>query len=140
MKKFLMLATVAALAACESKQEPAPEPTDTAASTTQGTATGDMTGVYEVKMADGSVIRETINADGTYVDATLSGTETERGTWRQDGAKMCFDPEGGAPEACFAGGAPGADGSFQVTDADGKVISTVRKVEAEAVQAPPAAQ
>lgn len=131
MKYALLLAATAALAACGSKTEapPAPAETTSAGTTTGATATGDMAGTYEVKMADGSVIMETINSDGTYIDATVEGTETERGTWRQDGAKMCFDPAGDAPENCFTGGAPGADGTFKVTDGDGKVVSTVRKID-----------
>lgn len=132
MKKLLIVAAMASLAACGSKEEAPVEPVETADTTMDATATGDMTGEYEVKMADGTVVRETINADGTYVDATVDGTETERGTWRQDGDKMCFDPEGDAPEACYSGGAPGEDGSFEVRDAEGNVTSTVRKIEADA--------
>ncbi|MEZ5682338.1 MAG: hypothetical protein R3E14_13695 [Erythrobacter sp.] len=128
MKYTILLAATVALAACGSKEEAPVEPVETADTTMEATATGDMAGVYEVKMADGTVVRETINSDGTYVDATLEGAETERGTWRQDGDKMCFDPEGDAPEACFAGGAPGEDGTFEVRDADGNVASTVRKI------------
>lgn len=140
MKYAILLAATAALAACGSKEEAPPTPVETTAADTtmDATATGDMAGTYEVKMADGTVVVETINSDGTYVDATADGTETERGTWRQDGAKMCFDPAGDAPENCFTGGAPGADGSFQVTDGDGKVVSTVRKVDPAATAPAPA--
>ena len=136
-KLFVAAATVA-LAACGSNEEPAPEPLDTAtpADTTLGsTATGDMTGTYEVQMADGSVTMQQINADGTYVDTMPDGTETERGTWRQDGSQMCFDPEGTGPEECYAGGAPGSDGSFQMRDADGNTTATVRKVDGNGVAA-----
>lgn len=130
MKKlFFTAAACAALAACGSNEEPAPAPVDTSAPELGTTATGDMTGTYEIQMADGTVTRQTINADGTYVDTTVDGTETERGTWRQDGAQMCFDPAGTEAEACYAGGAPGEDGSFQMRDAGGAVVSTVRKVE-----------
>ena len=119
MKKlFLTAAACAALAACGSNEEPAPAPVDTSVPEVGTTATGDMTGTYEIQMAD-----------GTYVDSTVDGTETERGTWRQEGAQMCFDPAGDEAEACYAGGAPGEDGSFEMRDASGSVVSTVRKVE-----------
>ncbi len=42
---------------------------------------------------------------------------------------MCFDPDGKEPEACFPGGAPGADGSFELRGSDGRVQSSVRKVD-----------
>lgn len=130
MRKLIFAAAAsAALAACGSNNEPAPEPVETVEPDLGATATGDMTGTYEIQMADGSVTRQTINADGTYVDTTVDGTETERGTWRQEGAQMCFDPEGDEAEACYAGGAPGEDGSFEMRDANGEVTSTVRKVE-----------
>lgn len=115
------------------KEEPAAEATEAAPVATTDTATASqMAGAYEVKMADGTVIRQTINADGTYVDADLKGTEIEKGTWRQTGDQLCYDPEGEEAEACFTGGTPGADGSFEVRDAAGAVSATVRRVEAEA--------
>lgn len=132
MRKLILVAAVASLAACGSKEEAPADPAETADTTLTDTATGDMSGVYEIKLVDGTVLRQTINADGTYVDTTLEGAETERGTWRQEGDAMCFDPEGDGPEACYTGGAPGEDGTFEVRDAEGNVSSSVRKVEAEA--------
>jgi hypothetical protein len=132
MRTFAILAACAALGACGSAEEAAPVPTETTDTTLDSTATGDMTGTYEIKNADGTVTIETINADGTYVDAMADGTETERGTWRTgDEGTMCFDPEGDAPETCFTGGEPGEDGSFEVRDSDGNVQSTVRKIEVQ---------
>ena len=133
MRNFAIIAACAALAACGGNDEPDADPVDTPAADTtlDSTATGDMTGTFEVKMADGTVVTETINADGTYTDTAADGTVTESGTWRQQGAQMCFDPTGDEPEACYAGGAPGEDGSFEVRDASGNVVSTVRKIEAE---------
>ena len=135
MKTSLFIACTAALAlsACESKTETTvvtPEATETAmapAPTTTQAATGDMAGTYEVRMADGTMMTETINADGTYSDM-MDGEET-KGTWRMDGAKSCFDPEGAKPEVCYTTGAPAADGSFTTTAPDGTTM-TVRKVGA----------
>jgi hypothetical protein len=134
MKKFAIIAACAALAACGSNEaEELIEPVDTAETTLDSTATGDMTGTYEVQLADGSVTMQTINADGTYVEATPDGTRTGGGTWRagDDGA-MCFDPEGDTAEECYSGGAPGEDGAFEMRGEDGTVQSTVRKIDAQA--------
>ena len=135
MKTYLILAAATlALTACGSKTDAdadtTPMATDTAMATpvaTTAAATGSMAGVYEVTMADGSKMTETINADGTYTDV-MDGKETT-GIWRMDGERACFDPAGDAPETCQTTSAPGADGSFTATRADGTTM-TVRKVGA----------
>lgn len=136
MKRLILLGAAMTLAACGERTETAtaetPAPAATAMAETPSPAanqpaTGAMPGRYEVTMADGSVMTETINADGTYVDL-MNGEET-RGRWRMDGARSCFDPDGAAPEECYTSGPPNADGSFTVTGADG-TRSTVRKVGA----------
>ncbi|MBX7540578.1 hypothetical protein [Qipengyuania sphaerica] len=130
MKKLLIIAACASLAACGSNEaEQTAEPVDTTAGQTDTATADQMAGTYEITLEDGTVVRQTINTDGTYVDTTLDGTETERGTWRQQGEQMCFDPEGDGAEACYTGGAPGADGSFEVRDASGNVSSSVRRIE-----------
>jgi hypothetical protein len=135
MRSLIVLGTALALAGCGERADTVAEATPTATATADTpspaanqSATGDMTGRYEVTLADGSVISETINADGTYVDV-MDGEET-RGRWRMDGAKSCFDPDGDAPEECYTSAPPAADGSFVVTSADGRTRSTVRKVGA----------
>lgn len=132
MKKLLVLTTALALAACNQRTETSVEPTatDTAmapATTAAQAPTGDMAGKYEVTMADGKVMTETINADGTYVDL-MDGKET-RGRWRMEGTKSCFDPDGDAVEVCYTAAPPAADGSFVVTAPDG-TKTTIRKVGA----------
>lgn len=134
MKALLVLGTALALAACNQKTETTVEPaaTDTTMAeapspASNQAATGDMAGQYEVTMADGKVMTETINADGTYVDL-MDGKET-RGKWRADGARTCFDPDGDAAEECYTSDPPAADGSFVVTGADGSK-ATIRKVGA----------
>lgn len=133
MKKFLIVAACGALAACGSNEAEQPvEPVDTTATTQAGTTdtatSSQMAGTYEMTMADGTVVRQRVNADGTYVDMDLQGTELERGTWRQQGAQLCYDDAGAGAEECWTGGTPAADGSFQATGADGTTI-TVRRVE-----------
>lgn len=140
MKKLLVLTTALALAACGQRSETTTE-TETGANgaatgattaeapspASNQSPTGDMAGKYEVTMADGKVMTETINSDGTYVDL-MDGKET-RGKWRADGARTCFDPDGDRPEECYTPGAAGPDGSFVVTGADG-TKTTIRKVGA----------
>ena len=137
MKRLILLGAAMALAACGERTEKTTVETPVATATAtmaeapspaaNQPATGDMAGRYEITMADGSVMTETINADGTYVDL-MNGEET-RGRWRMDGAKSCFDPDGAAPEECYTSTAPNPDGSFTVTGADG-TRATVRKVGA----------
>lgn len=130
MKKLIAIAAIGTLAACGSADEPEEAVAEETVVET-GEATGSPAGTYEATLADGSTITQTINEDGTYRDVA-NGEEVESGNWRTDGDQLCFDPEGDEPEACFTGGDPAADGSFDVMDGDGNVTMTVRKVEAPA--------
>ena len=130
MKKFLIIAACGALAACGSNDAEEPvEPiyTTATAGTTDTATTSQMAGTYEMTMDDGTVVRQRVNADGTYVDTDMQGNELERGTWRQQGSQLCYDDAGPGAEECWTGGTPGADGSFEATGADGTSI-TVRRV------------
>ena len=135
MNRLIFLAAAsAALAACGSNEadETPPQPVDTTATDTTAnmdTATGNMTGTYEVQLADGTNVRQSVNSDGTYVDSDMDGNEMERGTWRAQGEQMCYDPDGAEPETCYSGGQAQADGTFQMRDADGNVTASVRKVD-----------
>lgn len=126
MKKLIALAAIATLAACGERAEETPAPADTATAEATTAATDDMSGVYDVKMADGSVLKSTINADGTYVDVAADGTET-RGTFTRANGQDCFDPEGDEPAECWTVAAPNADGSFTATTVDGKTTVTVTR-------------
>ncbi len=131
MKKFLFIAACSALAACGSNEAEEPvEPMDTTATagTTDTATTSQMTGTYEMTMDDGTVVRQTINADGSYVDTDLEGNELERGTWRQQGDQLCLDDAGPGAEECWTGSTAGPDGSFEATGADGTSV-TVRRVD-----------
>ena len=131
MKKFLIIAACGALAACGSNEAEEPvEPIDTTATagTTDTATTSQMAGTYEMTMDDGTVVRQRVNADGTYVDTDMQGNELERGTWRQQGSQLCYDDAGPGAEECWTGGTPGADGSFEATGANGTTI-TVRRVD-----------
>ena len=132
MKKLVLIAAVAAHSACNQKADEAPMATDTATAAADTTAmTDNGAGTYDVKMADGTMGKTVINADGTYVDTDKDGKET-RGTFARKDGKDCFDPEGPDPEACWTVTAPGADGSFTATTPDGKTTVTVTPVAATA--------
>lgn len=127
MRKMLFVAAgLAALSACGSREKTQAEPISSS-DTPVKTAADDVSGEYEVISADGSIARQRINANGTYVESDANGAETETGTWKQQGKQMCFDPAGPDPVSCYPGGAPSDDGSFRLQNADGSVISTVRK-------------
>lgn len=130
MEKFLILAACGALAACGSNDaDEAPETIETDVAVTDTASADQMAGTYEVTMEDGTVTRQRVNADGTYVDTDLEGNETERGTWRQNGEELCYDPEGAEGETCWTGGVQGPDGTFSASTTDGSVTTTVRKIE-----------
>ena len=87
MKKFAIIAACAALAACGSNEAEEPiEPVDTAETTLDSTATGDMTGTYEVQLADGSVTRE--HRDQRPVGHRQSGEPAEHGVGLGAGAAL----------------------------------------------------
>lgn len=135
MKLYLTLAGCLVLAACGSNEaeDTAAAPADVAVATpAPDTVTpAAMAGTYEVTLPDGTVTMQTLSADGTYIDR-MDGEITERGTWRQQGDQLCYDPEGeAATEQCYAGGEPGPDGAFEIRDDAGDVNATVRKVEAQ---------
>jgi hypothetical protein len=130
MKKFVLLAGVALLAACGTK-EPAPEATATDATATEAatpavaatgatTANGAGPGSYDVTHPDGTTGVDTLQADGTYVSRDASDKVVEKGTWASKDGKTCFIPEG-KTEECYTEGARAADGSFDATGPDGKV-------------------
>ena len=130
MRRLIIALPLLALAACNKAETPAPAETTAAATPTVAASmdSAAMVGSYEIKNADGTVVSETINADGTFVD-TRDGTEVQRGKWRADGARTCFDPDGADPEMCFTTSQPSADGSFKVIGPDGKETGAiVRKV------------
>jgi hypothetical protein len=132
MRKLVLIAAVAALSACNQKTEEAPAATDTAmAEATPMADAGATPGTYDVKMADGTMGKTVINADGTYVDTDKDGKEVRGTVARKDG-KDCFDPEGADPEMCWTVTTPGADGSFTATTADGKTTVTVTPAAAAA--------
>ena len=124
MKKLILLAGIAALAACTGK-EPAAEETAAAeapaAAVAAAPAVTATPGSYDVTGPDGTKLVATLMADGTYVDRDEAGKVLEKGKWAVKDGKTCFDDEGDKAEVCYTDSAPAADGSFTATEADGKV-------------------
>ena len=129
MKKFVLFAGIALLAACSEREEAAapPEAAATEAMPVDAAATpaagGGVPGTYDVTRADGTKLVATLNADGTY--ERDMGDTVEKGTWVSRGNQTCFDPEGDAPESCNTRGPADADGSFESTDPAGAVAKVV---------------
>ncbi|WP_422061428.1 hypothetical protein [Sphingopyxis sp.] len=131
MKKFVLIAALAALAACSQKAEESKEtaaaPAEAAApAPAAATDSGTQPGTYDVKMADGTTASTTINADGTYVDTDAKGKEI-KGQYATHDGKDCFDPDGDEMGMCWAVTKPGADGSFTATADDGTVVTVAPK-------------
>ena len=129
MKKLVLIAAIAALSACSQKAEESKETAAAPAETVASAAAADSgtaPGVYDVKMADGTMASTVINADGTYVDTDPKGKEV-KGLYASHDGKDCFDPEGDALGMCWAVSKPGADGSFTATADDGTVVTVTPK-------------
>jgi hypothetical protein len=133
MKKILIVAAVAAVAAC-SKPAPAPEAADTAAPAAATPATGSLAadgkssdGTFKVTNADGKTITEVDKPDGTYTDTDASGKVTETGKWNQKSpTEFCFTKDGGdGKEVCNTEGVD-AKGVWTSKSPDGKVATVVR--------------
>jgi hypothetical protein len=128
MKRFVLLASIALVAACSQKEDAAaPEATASESMPMDAGATpaagGGIPGTYDVTRPDGSKLVATLNPDGTY--QRDFGDKVEKGTWEARGNQTCFDPEGDAAESCNTRGPASADGSFDSTDPQGGVSKVV---------------
>lgn len=123
MKKLILIAGIAALAACSAKEDAAEAPAAEApaAEVAAAPAEGPKPGKYEATMPDGKVLVTEIMAGGAYQD--WDGDKVvEKGAFAMKDGKTCFDPEGDAAEVCWTDGEPAADGSFTSTNAKGEVV------------------
>ena len=135
MKKLIVLAGIAALAACaEPATTEAEAPADAAAeapaAAAEVMAADGMSpvGSYRITEADGSVMTEELRADGTFMATRADGTEVT-GTWVQKSpAQFCSTVEG-QPEKCYDE-AVDAEGVWTSKDPVDGAISTIERVEA----------
>jgi hypothetical protein len=137
MRKFVLIAALAALSACaEESAEPAAEATlvaaDEAAKPGPKTelAVDELAGTYDYMLEDGTKGVTVMLANGTFTDKL--GGEVVKGSWGVAQDKLCMDPEGDAAEqkeSCFALSQPDADGVQVATGDDGSVVK-IRKQSA----------
>jgi hypothetical protein len=135
VRNNLMVAALGVLAACgasnvpNAEDRPQADGPASAARKAADRSAAEMAGTYEVVSEDGTVVLQTVAADGTYFE-TIDGSETERGTWHQKGDRMCFDPDGDRFEQCYTGGPADSNGSFSV-EMDGGTASVRRMDETD---------
>lgn len=129
MKKFVLIAAVAALSACS---QPAEEQTTAAevespAPTGSVATTQDPAGTYDVARYNGGTSNVVIRADGTYTDTGPDGPIIEAGSFALKNGQYCFDADGDKAEVCWTLSQPGADGSFSATDPEGHTVTLRRR-------------
>lgn len=138
MKRILVVAALATLAACSQGERDRAEGDDTAAATADAAATPaevmaadgkSPVGTFEITASDGQKFTEEVKADGTYVQKDKDGKVVETGKWVQKAAdNYCYTPDKeGAKEECNKEGVD-AKGVWTSTNPEGKT-ATVKRVE-----------
>ena len=128
MRKLVVIASIAVLAACSEPEAPAPEPTEEAAAAPTAVDGGPVAGTYNVEGPDGTASVWTLAEDGTFT-LTAEGVDPVTGTYTSEGDQFCADPEGeDRPAVCYTQ-TIGEDGSWTSTDPDGGVSKVVRAAE-----------
>lgn len=132
MKRLMLVAALATLAACQQEAAPSPEATaDTAAAPAAAAPVAadgkPSAGTYQVTTSDGKVFTEEVKADGTYVQTDKDGKVVETGKWVQKSpTEYCTTKdEEGAQEKCNTEGID-AKGVWTSTGPDGKTATVVR--------------
>ena len=136
MKKIILVAALATVAACNQAEAPAEEEATAEAAPAENIAAdgGPSHGLYKVTLADGGVIMDDVKADGTY-SATLPDGSVETGTWVQkapDTYCTTVDEEG-ATERCSTE-VIGEDGVWTSTNEEGETVTVERVVEEAAAE------
>lgn len=129
MKKFLVIAALAAVSACSKPAEaPAPEASSAPEVVAEPIAADGQpsVGMYKVTDADGKVYMDDVRADGTY-ETKQDGKVVETGKWNQKSPNLyCYTKdEAGAQEQCNEEKVE--NGVWTTKNPEGKV-STVERV------------
>lgn len=133
MKKIVLVAAFAALAACSQPEtaEEAEAPAEVAEAAPANIAADGLpsVGMYKVTAADGTSTMEDVRADGTYVSTSADGT-TSTGKWEQKSPELyCATPdEEGAKQTCYEE-AVDANGVYTSKNPDTGEVSTVERVQ-----------
>lgn len=132
MKRIVLIAAVAAVAACS---KPAPEPAATTEAAAAPAPAAEVlaadgkspVGSYKVTNAEGKTMTEVLNADGTYTSTDASGKVVETGKWVQNSpTRYCYTKdEKDAKEVCNTEGID-AKGAWFSTNPEGKTATVVR--------------
>ena len=128
MKKFVLIAALAAISACADDDAAEPDAATTEAAApapTETVAAESWAGTYEFEV-DGVATVAVLNPDGTYTD-TQDGEVVESGTWLEGNGQVCFDSEGDdTPEQCWTSTEPDEAGVFTATADDGTTLTITR--------------
>lgn len=138
MRKFMLLAAVAALSACS--QEPAEEPVANEAIAETDASATDAAAAPEVVSAsqslhrtswtftmDGKQIFESIDENGNYIADTVDGEHYDHGSYALKDGKACFTSamnEDG--EICWTGGEARVGETATVTNEKGEALEVTR--------------
>lgn len=106
MKKIILVAGIAALAACSQPDAPTDaEPTEEVAQAPENIAADGLpsAGTYRVTHPDGSVTVSDVREDGTYSATDAEGNVIETGKWEQKSPELyCETPDAeGATQVCY---------------------------------------
>lgn len=133
MKKLILIAGVAALAACaesateETVEENVMVADEASADTMMAPDGGPIEGSYEVTTADGTKRVTTISADGTYIQVQDGQTIASGTMTMQDEDTACFDAAGDDEGPVCYDSEIGEDGTWTSKGPDGD--ATVVRVE-----------
>lgn len=129
MKRLIVLAATAVLAACSQGGEQTATEAAQIGNTTEGA------GLFDYASADGTATgRMDMRVDGTYTDYQ-DGAEPRTGTWYANESQTCMkDDAEGAVETCWVDSEPDENGTFTSTSPNGAVVNVTPVGEEDGAQ------